>query len=99
MNIQRINTKNLASFTLLITFLCGPKVNSCKHVLRLARHCTFVYIFLFQVMSDSLVMWDSGVVDIYVASCGIRGTLLWDKTELAALPPKNMQFVTYWRPK
>jgi len=24
-NIQRINTKNLASFTLLITFLCGPK--------------------------------------------------------------------------
>jgi len=39
LSIQRINTKNLSSFTLLTTFLCGPKVNSCKHVLRLERHC------------------------------------------------------------
>jgi len=37
-NIHGINTKNLASFNLLIRFLCGPKVNSCKHVLRPARH-------------------------------------------------------------
>jgi len=48
-------------------------------------------------MTDSLVMWGSGDVDIYAASCGIRGTLPWDKTELAALPPKIKQFIIILR--
>jgi len=40
-------------------------------------------------MTDSLAMWDREVIDTYYASCGIRGTLPWEKTELAALPPKK----------
>jgi len=60
---------------------------------RLARTSIATNVIHFSVLSlvmtNRLVKWDREVIDTYVASCGIRGTLPWGTTELAALPPKK----------